>query len=67
MNEIKSALERASQAAVDDARAKAEIQIEKILNGLEYETKRKLKTVEVDTDNFELPQVEITFHELSKG
>jgi len=52
-------LEQATEAAIDAARAKAEIAIEKILLGLEYETMLRVDQVSVDTRNFANCDVEI--------
>lgn len=46
------ALKSAIEAAADNARAKAEIAIEKILLGLEQDTMLKIDRVDVDTRNF---------------
>lgn len=56
-------LKRAIAAAADNARAKAEISIEKILHGLEHDTMLKIDNVEVDTRNFANLNVEIFFRE----
>ncbi len=59
------ALVDAMQAAADNARAKAEIAIEKILQGLEHATMLKIDQVLVDTRNFANLNVEIFFQEKS--
>lgn len=56
-------LKKAIAAAADSARAKAEIAIEKILQGLEHDTMLKIDNVEVDTRNFANLNVEIFFHD----
>ncbi len=56
-------LTKAIEAAADHARAKAEIAIEKILQGLEHDTMLKIDQVEVDTRNFANLNVEIFFQE----
>jgi hypothetical protein len=56
-------LENATEAAIDDARAKAEIAIEKILRDLEHDTMRKVYAVDIDTMNFPTPDVEIIFRD----
>jgi hypothetical protein len=53
--------ERTKQVPIDEARAKAEIAIERILLNLTSETGLKLDTVEVDTRNFANCNVEIFF------
>jgi hypothetical protein len=57
------ALINACEAAANHARAKAEAAIEKILRGLEHDTMLRIGRVEVDTQNFESPSVEIQFRE----
>jgi hypothetical protein len=57
------ALKSAIQAAADNARAKAEIAIEKILHGLEHDTMLKIDQVQVDTRNFANLNVEIFFRD----
>jgi len=57
------ALDAATEAAINDARAKAEIAIEKILMGLENDTGRRLDQVTIDTRNFANCDVEIFFRE----
>lgn len=47
----------------DDARARAEIAIQKILLDLENETGREIDEVNVDTRNFASLNVEIFFEE----
>ena len=56
-------LEQATQQAIDNARAKAEIAIEKILLGLEHDTHCRIDHVNVDTRNFANCDVEIFFKE----
>jgi len=56
-------LTAAMEAAADNARAKAEIAIEKILQGLEHDTMLKIDSVEVDTRNFANLNVEIFFQD----
>lgn len=56
-------LQSAIAAAADNARAKAEIAIEKILQGLEHGTMLKIDQVQVDTRNFANLNVEIFFRE----
>ncbi|SHJ68727.1 hypothetical protein SAMN05444159_1233 [Bradyrhizobium lablabi] len=53
----------ATEKAVDNARAKAEIAIEKILLGLEHDTLLRIDQVQVDTRNFANCNVEIFFVE----
>lgn len=55
------ALTKATEAAAENARAKAEIAIEKILHDLEHVTMLKIDSVEVDTRNFANLNVEIFF------
>lgn len=62
-----AALQASIQAAADNARAKAEIAIEKILNGLEHDTMLKIDQVQVDTRNFANLNVEIFFAEKVVG
>lgn len=57
------ALKSAMQSAADNARAKAEIAIEKILHGLEHDTMLKIDQVQVDTRNFANLNVEIFFRD----
>jgi len=57
------ALITAAEAAANNARAKAEIAIEKILQGLEHDTMLKIDQVEVDTRNFANLNVEIFFRD----
>lgn len=57
------ALKSAMQAAADNARAKAEIAIKKILHGLEHDTMLKIDQVQVDTRNFANLNVEIFFRD----
>lgn len=57
------ALKSAMQASADNARAKAEIAIEKILHGLEHDTMLKIDQVQVDTRNFANLNVEIFFRD----
>ena len=45
--------------AISTATAKAEIAVEKILSKLEKDTRRKIKTLSVDTENFKTCSVEI--------
>ena len=52
---------RATEAAIDNARAKAEIAIEKILQGLESDSGIEIDQVQVDTRNFSNLNVEIFF------
>lgn len=56
-------LTAAIEAAADNARAKAEIAIEKILHALEHDTMLKIDQVQVDTRNFSNLNVEIFFQE----
>jgi hypothetical protein len=56
-------LKAAIDAAADNARAKAEIAIEKILRGLEHDTMLKIDQVQIDTRNFAELNVEIFFRE----
>lgn len=56
-------LKEAIAAAADNARAKAEIAIEKILRGLEHDTMLKIDQVQVDTRNFAELNVEIFFRD----
>ena len=58
-----AALTEAIEAAADNARAKAEIAIERILQGLEHDTMLKIDQVQIDTRNFANLNVEIFFHE----
>jgi hypothetical protein len=54
----------ATEAAIDNARAKAEIAIEKIIRDLEHDTMRKIYAVDVNTGNFLPPlNVEIIFRD----
>lgn len=53
----------ATEAAVDNARAKAEIAIEKILHDLEHATMLKIDQVQIDTRNFANLNVEIFFRD----
>lgn len=55
------ALIDASEAAANHARVRAEMQIEKILKGLEHDTMIKIKQVDIDTQNYETPIVNIWF------
>ena len=56
-------LTKAIEAAADNARAKAKIAIEKILQGLEHDTMLKIDHVDVDTRNFANLNVEIFFRD----
>jgi hypothetical protein len=52
---------RRARPNADDARARAEFAIEKILLNLESDTGKRLASVEVDTRNFANCNVEIFF------
>ena len=49
----------AQERAIETAIAKAEIAVEKILNRLAHDTKKRIKAVSVDTENHSSAAVEI--------